>query len=77
MISSKTYVVEDSQGALRVGPLGVSLDSIVIAFQQGQSAETQAADAELAQVRARAPAQLATVVLARGELGLLVRLGYM
>jgi uncharacterized protein (DUF433 family) len=40
MISSKTYVVEDSQGALRVGPLGVSLDSIVIAFQQGQSAET-------------------------------------
>jgi uncharacterized protein (DUF433 family) len=40
MISSKTYVVEDSQGALRVGPLGVSLDSIVIAFLQGQSAET-------------------------------------
>jgi len=26
MISSKRYVEEDSQGALRVGPLGVSLD---------------------------------------------------
>ncbi len=26
--------------ALRVGPLGVSLDSVVIAFQQGYSAET-------------------------------------
>jgi hypothetical protein len=44
---------------------------------QRQSAEAQAADAELAQVRARAPAQLATIVLARGELRLLVRLGYM
>ncbi len=40
MISSKTYVEEDSQGALRVGSLGVSLDSVVIAFQQGHSAET-------------------------------------
>ncbi len=40
MISSKRYVEEDSQGALRVGPLGVSLDSIVIAFQQGYSSET-------------------------------------
>jgi len=40
MISSKRYVEEDSQGALRVGPLGVSLDSVVIAFQQGHSAET-------------------------------------
>jgi uncharacterized protein (DUF433 family) len=40
MISTKTYVVEDTQGALRVGTLGVSLDSIVIAFQQGHSAET-------------------------------------
>ncbi len=40
MISSKKYVEEDSQGALRVGPLGVSLDSVVIAFQQGHSAET-------------------------------------
>jgi uncharacterized protein (DUF433 family) len=36
----KSYVEEDSQGALRVGSLGVSLDSVVIAFQQGQSAET-------------------------------------
>ncbi len=40
MISSKTYVEGDSLGALRVGPLGVSLDSVVIAFQQGHSAET-------------------------------------
>ncbi len=40
MISSKTYVEQDSQGALRVGSLGVSLDSVVIAFQQGHSAET-------------------------------------
>src|SRR5208283_2176223 len=40
MISSKRYVEEDSQGALRVGSLGISLDSVVIAFQQGHSAET-------------------------------------
>ena len=40
MISLKSYVEEDSQGALRVGLLGVSLDSVVIAFQQGHSAET-------------------------------------
>ena len=40
MISSKNYVEEDSQGALRVGSLGVSLDSVVIAFEQGHSAET-------------------------------------
>jgi uncharacterized protein (DUF433 family) len=40
MISSKSYVEEDFQGALRVGSLGVSLDSVVIAFQQGLSAET-------------------------------------
>ena len=40
MISSKSYVEEDPRGALRVGPLGVSLDSVVIAFQQGHSAET-------------------------------------
>ena len=40
MISSKRYVEEDSQGALRVSALGVSLDSVVIAFQQGHSAET-------------------------------------
>ena len=40
MIQSKSYVHEDSQGALRVGSLGISLDSVVIAFQQGHSAET-------------------------------------
>jgi uncharacterized protein (DUF433 family) len=40
MTSSKRYVEEDAQGALRVGSLGVSLDSVVIAFQQGHSAET-------------------------------------
>jgi uncharacterized protein (DUF433 family) len=40
MISSKNYVAEDSYGVLRVGSLGVSLDSVVIAFQQGHSAET-------------------------------------
>ena len=40
MNSSKRYVEEDSQGALRVGSLGISLDSVVIAFQQGHSAET-------------------------------------
>jgi uncharacterized protein (DUF433 family) len=40
MISSKNYVEEDAQGALRVGSLGVSLDSVVIYFEQGHSAET-------------------------------------
>jgi uncharacterized protein (DUF433 family) len=40
MISAKNYVEEDAQGALRVGSLGVSLDSVVIAFEQGHSAET-------------------------------------
>jgi uncharacterized protein (DUF433 family) len=40
MITSKRYVESDSQGALRVGALGVSLDSVAIAFQQGHSAET-------------------------------------
>jgi uncharacterized protein (DUF433 family) len=40
MISSKTYVEQDSQGALRVGLPGVSLDSVVIAFQRGHSPET-------------------------------------
>ena len=44
---------------------------------QRQSAKAQAAHAELAQVRARASAQFAPIVLARGELWLLVRLGYM
>jgi len=40
MFPTKTYVGEDSQGVLGVGSLGVSLDSGLIAFQQGQSAET-------------------------------------
>jgi uncharacterized protein (DUF433 family) len=40
MIASRTYVQEDSEGALRVGSLGVSLDSVVITFRQGHSAET-------------------------------------
>ncbi len=40
MVPSKTYVREDHQRASRVGSLGVSLDSVVIAFQQGHSAET-------------------------------------
>ena len=40
MATSKRYVEEDAQGALRVGSLGVSLDSVVIAFQEGHSAET-------------------------------------
>ena len=42
---------------------------------QRQSAEAQPAKAELAQIGARASAQLAAVVLARRELGLLVVLG--
>jgi hypothetical protein len=40
MIAMKTYVERDSQGALRVGSLGVSLDSVGVAFQHGHSAET-------------------------------------
>ncbi len=40
MNSSKRYVEPDSQGVLRVGSLGVSLDSVVIAFQDGHSPET-------------------------------------
>jgi uncharacterized protein (DUF433 family) len=40
MIYSKSYVRENSDGVLRVGSLDISLDSVVIAFQQGQSAET-------------------------------------
>jgi len=40
MNSSKRYVEPDSQGVLRVGSLGVSLDSVVIAFQKGHSPET-------------------------------------
>ena len=37
---SKKYVNADSQGVMRVGTLGVSLDSVVIAFQEGHSPET-------------------------------------
>jgi uncharacterized protein (DUF433 family) len=33
-------VEPDSHGVLRVGSLGVSLDSVVIAFQEGHSPET-------------------------------------
>ncbi|MEX2176299.1 MAG: DUF433 domain-containing protein [Pirellulaceae bacterium] len=40
MIQGKTYVRKTEQGALRVGDLDVSLDSVVIAYQQGYSAET-------------------------------------
>lgn len=40
MINSKTYIREAEQGAWRVGQSDVSLDSVVIAFQQGHSAET-------------------------------------
>jgi hypothetical protein len=36
----KKYVALDPEGALRVGSLGVSLDSVVIAFQDGHFAET-------------------------------------
>ena len=39
MNASKRYVGPDSQGVLRVGSLGISLDSVVIAFQDGHSAE--------------------------------------
>jgi uncharacterized protein (DUF433 family) len=40
MIQGKTYVRKTDQGAFRVGELDVSLDSIVIAYQQGYSPET-------------------------------------
>ena len=40
MNSTKHYVEQDGQGAFRVGRLGVSLDSVVIAFQQGHTAES-------------------------------------
>lgn len=39
MVSSKKYVEEHLRGALRVGTIGISLDSVVIVFQQGHSAE--------------------------------------
>jgi uncharacterized protein (DUF433 family) len=40
MVQGKTYVRENEQGGLRVGDLDVSLDSVVIAYQQGHTAET-------------------------------------
>jgi uncharacterized protein (DUF433 family) len=40
MIQDKTYVRKNEQGALRVGALDISLDSVVIAYLQGYSAET-------------------------------------
>jgi uncharacterized protein (DUF433 family) len=40
MVQPKRYVHEDAHGALRVGSLDVSLDSVVIAYQQGHAAET-------------------------------------
>ena len=39
MIYGKNYVCQNVQGGLRVGTLDVSLDSVVIAFRQGFSAE--------------------------------------
>jgi uncharacterized protein (DUF433 family) len=35
----KNYVQEDERGALRIGASGVSLDSVVIAFHDGLTAE--------------------------------------
>jgi uncharacterized protein (DUF433 family) len=40
MSVAKQYVEQDEQGSFRVGRLGVSLDSVVIAFQQGHPAES-------------------------------------
>ena len=40
MTQGKIYVRQSAEGAFRVGELDVSLDSVVIAFQQGFSAET-------------------------------------
>ena len=40
MIQTKTYVRQNPDGAFRVGDLDVSLDSVVIAFQEGHSPET-------------------------------------
>jgi uncharacterized protein (DUF433 family) len=39
VIQVKSYILEDEQGALRVGQSGVSLDSVVIAYQEGLTAE--------------------------------------
>ena len=40
MIEAKTYVRKCGDGALRVADSDISLDSVVIAFQQGYSPET-------------------------------------
>ena len=40
MVYSKSYVNADSHGALRIGSSDVSLDSVVIAYREGHSAET-------------------------------------
>ncbi len=40
MVSTKTSVERDVQAALPVDLRGISLDSMVIAFEQGHSAET-------------------------------------
>ena len=40
MSITKQYVEQDEHGIFRVGRLGVSLDSVVIAFQQGHPAES-------------------------------------
>jgi uncharacterized protein (DUF433 family) len=40
MIQGKTYVRKNEQGALRVGELDISFDSVVLAYRQGYSAET-------------------------------------
>ena len=40
MIAEKSYVRTDEQGAMRVGSSRVSLDSVVIGFQEGEAPET-------------------------------------
>ena len=39
VIQVKNYIVEDERGALRLGQSGVSLDSVVIAYEEGLTAE--------------------------------------
>jgi hypothetical protein len=40
MIQGKTYVRQNDDGAMRAGERDISLDSVVIAYQQGYSPET-------------------------------------
>lgn len=40
MNSTKNYVRMDEHGVMRVGETDISLDSVVIAFQEGQSPES-------------------------------------